>query len=66
MFGCASTDCITLGITLSACPIIAPRDATEENCIVVNVMISLCRCSRMVTSTDPMHQSRFLDRYTIL
>ena len=29
VFGCTGTDCISLSITLSACPIIAPREMTE-------------------------------------
>ena len=66
LFGCAGTDCIGLSIILSACPIIAPRDVTEHDFIVMNVVISLCLCLRVETSTDPMHQSRALDRYMIL
>ena len=66
LFGCAGTDCISLSITLSACPIIAPRVMTECGFIVTNVVKSLRLCLRVVTSTDPMHQSRNLDRYTIL
>ena len=34
--------------------------------IVTNVVISLHLCLCVATSTDPMHQSRILDRYTIL
>ena len=66
LFGCAGTDSITLSITLSAYPIIAPRETTEYGFIVINVVKSLRLCLRVVTSTDAMHQSRNLDRYTIL
>ena len=53
LFGCAGTDCITLSITLSACPIIAPKEITEYGFIVINVVKSL-------------RKSRILDRSTIL
>ena len=66
LFGCAGTDSITLSITLSAYPIIAPREMTEYGFIVINVVKSLRLCLRVVTSTDAMLQSRNLDRYTIL
>ena len=45
---------------------IAPKEMTEYGFIIINVVESLCLCLRVVTSTDPLHQSRNLDRYTIL
>ena len=39
---------------------------TECHFIVINVVINLCLCLRIVASADPMHQSRSLDRYTVL
>ena len=50
VFGCADTDCITLSITFSACPIIAPKDATEYDFIVINIVLSLCLCLRVVAT----------------
>ena len=40
LFRCAGTDCITLSITLAACPIIAPREMAVCGFIVINVVIS--------------------------
>ena len=42
------------------------RDMTVCDFIVLNAVISLCLCLSVVTSTDPMHQSRNLDHYPIL
>lgn len=44
-----------IGITLSACMRIAPGDVTEHHFIVIIVMISLCPCQRVATSTNYMH-----------
>ena len=66
LLGCSGTDCITMSITLSAYPIIAPKDMTECDFIVINVVRSLCMCLYVVTSSDPMCKLRNLDRYTIL
>ena len=42
LFGCVGIGRITLSITLSAYLIIAPRNVTEYDSIVINVVISLC------------------------
>ena len=44
----------------------AQRDGSVCGFIVTNVVTSLHLCLRVVTSTDTMHQSKILDRYTIL